>query len=74
MEELLPGEGLLILVRKAEAMPVRYMVTIRKTESSFDAANDIQLNDAQIVAVELGKGFPDLEQAISAASKRLTDR
>jgi hypothetical protein len=74
MEDLLPGEGLLILVRKAEAMPARYMVSIRKTESSFDAANDIQLNGAQIVAAELGKGFPDLEQAISAASKWLADR
>lgn len=74
MEDLLPGEALLILVRKGEAVPTRYMVSIRKTETSFDSANDIKLTGGQIAVAELGKGFPDLEGAIGAASKWLAGR
>ena len=67
-----PGEAIILFIRRSDRELVRYMVDIRKAETTFDARNDLKVDQHQVEVSSVGE-FDDLAVALSAGSERLKE-
>ena len=71
MVTLKPNQGLIVVIRRNDTAPPKFMVSVRVTECSIDPdTHDIVLDRFQKTISEPGE-FDNLEKAVKVAAEKI---
>jgi hypothetical protein len=71
MVTLKPNQGLIVVIRRNDTAPPKFMVSVRATECSIDPdTHDIILDRFQKTISEPGE-FDNLEKAVKVAAEKI---